>query len=169
MPRGRKEMYQLFCKENGEHVITYNVFVELICKFNKNVTQLLLEGKVFNMKHNMSTLSVVRNKRDPANLKVNWKTTLELKAELLAEGKKLYDHETGEGHKYFVYYTSEYYLRFRWVKEQCKVSNKFVYRFDAARGAKGNSPVERLTAIINKDDLAYLDYKPLMSSKNGNL
>ena len=166
MAKGRKEIYKLFCKDNGKDAIDYNTFVEIISKFNKNVVDLILDGKYFTMKHNMSTLSIARNKRDPACPKIDWKATNDLKKEYIRDGVELYNHETGEGTRYLVYYTDEYYVRFRWVKDQCKVSNKFVYRFDAARGTKGTSPMERLASIINNDDLAYLTYKPLM---NGNI
>lgn len=69
----------------------------------------------------------------------------------------LYDANTGDGVRWHVYYTDEYYCKYYWYKGRCKVKNKSVYRFDATRGVKGNK--EKLTRLLKEDDLAYLRFK----------
>ena len=79
------------------------------------------------------------------------------KQELIDNNIKLYDKETGEGTKWQIYYTDDYYFKYYWNKGKCRVPNKSVYKFTATRGLKGNK--EKLTKLLKSDDLAYLKFK----------
>lgn len=141
-----KALFRDICEE-------FNIFI---------VDKILLEGKVFNMKHNLSNLSVRRIERKPSSPTIDWWESNKYKQELLAEGKKLYDAETEEGEKWFIYYTDPWYCKYHWEKHRCKIPNKTAYRFTVTRGIKGNK--EKLTALLKTDDLAYLRFK-----KHGNI
>ena len=127
-------------------------------KDSKNfIDKNILEGKEFNMGNNLSTLSILRRDRDPRSPRLDWGESNKYKKELVDEGKSLYNSETGEGIKWHIYHTDEFYCKYYWRKGKCKIPNKSVYRFDATRGLKGNK--ERLIYLLKEDDLAYLKFK----------
>ena len=113
------------------------------------------------MGNNLSTLSIRRIERNPSKPTIDWWESNKYKQELLAEGKRLYDAESGEGEKWFIYYTDPG-TQIHWQKSRCKLANKTAYRFTPTRGIKGNK--EKLTALLKSDDLAYLRFK-----KHGNI
>lgn len=143
--------------EHVEDPIETRLFKQLCEEFNMLVIEDILNGKEFNMGSNLSTLSIRRIERNPSKPTIDWWESNKYKQELLAEGKKLYDAETGEGEKWFIYYTDPWYCKYHWLKSRCKVPNKTAYRFTPTRGAKGNK--EKLTRLLKKDDLAYLRFK----------
>jgi|TARA_R100001510_G_C7647636_1_gene204976 hypothetical protein len=142
--------------------IDKNLFKELCFDFNEMVIDMILEGGEFNMGNNLSTISILRMDRDPQRKVIDWIESNKYKSELVKNKIKLYDASTGEGTKWHIYYTDEYYCKYYWYKGRCKVKNKSVYRFDASRGIKGNK--EKLTRLLRNDDLAYLRFK-----KNGSI
>ena len=148
-------IYEHYKEDKGD--IPKALFVDICAEFNMGIIDYLLEGKEFNMGHNLSTLSIVRKDRDPRNPRVDWGESNKYKAELLAEGKQLYDNETGEGAKWHIYYTDSEYLKYYWRKGKCRIKNKSVYRFDATRGVKGNKG--KLIQLMKEDDLAYLKFR----------
>ena len=148
-------IYEHYKEDKGD--IPTSLFVDICAEFNMGIIDYLLEGKEFNMGYNLSTLSIVRKERDPRNPRVDWGESNKYKAELLAEGKELYNNETGEGAKWHIYYTDSEYLKYYWRKGKCRVKNKSVYRFDATRGVKGNKG--KLIQLMKEDDLAYLKFR----------
>ena len=147
--------------ENVEE-IDKTTFKEICFDFNEEVIQMLLEGGEFKMGNNLSTISIVKMDRDPRTRAIDWAESNKYKEELKTSGQDLYNAETGEGTKWHVYHTDEYYCKYYWYKGRCKVKNKSVYRFDPTRGVKGNK--EKLTRLLKGDDLAYLRFK-----KNGSI
>lgn len=143
--------------EEIESPVDKTMFKNICSDFNIMIVDHILEGKEFNMGHNLSKLSIVRMERDPRAPRVDWAESNKYKQELKDSGEKLYDKETGEGVKWQIYFTDEYYYKYYWRKGKCKVPNKSVYRFDATRGLKGNK--EKLTKLLKGDDLAYLKFK----------
>ena len=137
--------------------IDKNLFKEICFDFNEMVIDMILDGGEFNMGNNLSTISILRMDRDPQRRVIDWVESNKYKAELVKNKIKLYDVSTGEGTKWHIYYTDEYYCKYYWYKGRCKVKNKSVYRFDASRGIKGNK--EKLTRLLQNDDLAYLRFK----------
>ena len=139
------------------------LYKEICEEFNVQVIdKLLLEGKSFNMRHNLSNISIRRIERNPSSPTIDWWESNKYKQELLAEGKELFNAETGKGAKWFIYYTDPWYCKYHWEKSKCKIPNKTAYRFTLTRGIKGNK--EKLTALMKEDDLAYLRFK-----KHGNI
>ena len=144
-------------KNGVEDPVDSAIFKNICGDFNILIVDYILEGKEFNMGYNLSTLSIVRMERDPRSPRVDWAESNKYKQELKDSGEKLYDKETGEGTKWQIYFTDEYYYKYYWRKGKCKVPNKSVYRFDATRGLKGNK--ERLTRTLKEDELSYLKFK----------
>ena len=117
----------------------------------------ILEGKEFNMGHNLSTISIIRRDRDPRSPRIDWGESNKYKKELIDSKALLYSPETGKGAKWYIYHTDPFYCKYYWRKGKCTIPNKSVYRFDATRGLKGNK--EKLIHLLKKDDLAYLKFK----------
>jgi hypothetical protein len=136
-----------------------SLFIDICSDFNILIVEHLLEGRKFKLGNNLSYIQIVRMKRDPRAPRVDWVESNNYKKELIEESVKLYDKETGEGQKWQIYYTDEYYFKYYWNKGMCRVPNKSVYKFTATRGLKGNK--EKLTKILKSDDLAYLKFKKL--------
>ena len=133
------------------------IFKNLCEEFNIIIMEYILEGKEFNMGNNLSTLSIVKHDRDPRSPRIDWGESNKYKKELLEEGQNLYNSDTGEGIKWYVYHTDKFYCKYYWRKGKCKIKNKSVYRFDATRGVKRNK--EKLIRLLKEDDLAYLKFK----------
>jgi len=140
--------------------LSEDLFKHLCEEFNKKIMdKVTYEGRPFEMGSFLSAIQIVRIKRDYSKKVVNWKASNKRKQELLDEGKKLYDDETGEGHKWLVYYTDPFYCRFHWAKKYARVPNKSAYKFVATRGAKGNKT--KLKEFLREKKLNYRTYKEL--------
>ena len=150
-----QNIYEDYVEEYNE--IDKSLFKDICEEFNIMIMDYILDGKEFNMGNNLSTLSIIRRDRDPRSPRLDWGERNKYKKELLEEGQKLYDSETGEGIKWHIYHTDEFYCKYYWRKGKCKVKNKSVYRFDATRGVKGNK--EKLINLLKTDELAYLTFK----------
>ena len=155
MTHNLKEIYEDYCKVNGD--IEKTLFTDICHQFNIMIMDHILEGKEFNMGNNLSTISITRRDRDPRSPRIDWGESNKYKKELLEEDQKLYNSETGEGVKWHIYHTDEFYCKYYWRKGKCKVPNKSVYRFDATRGIKGNK--EKLISLLKEDELAYLKFR----------
>lgn len=145
-------IYELY--KEADNSVSKKVFVDICSEFNIMIMDYILSGKEFKMGHNLSTLSVVRMDRDPRNPAIDWGESNKYKAELIANGDKLFDSESGEGIKWHLYYTDGEYLKYYWRKGKCTVKNKSVYRFDATRGVKGNKG-----KLKELDELDYLKFR----------
>ena len=145
-------------KDSVDDPLDEDTFKRLCEEFNQRVMDKVIhEGRPFEMGSFLSAIQVVRRKRDYSKKVVDWKKSYELRDKLLSEGKKLYDSETGEGHKWLVYHTDPWYCRFYWFKKHCRVPNKSVYRFTPTRGAKGNKT--KLKEFLREDDLNFKTFK----------
>lgn len=152
------DIYAHYKKEGGD--LPYSKWASICQEYNQRaMEEIILEGGVLNLGNHLSTLSVGRFRRNPKNKMVNWHESFKLRDKLVAEGKKLYDKQTGEGEKWLVYFTHEWPCRFYWRKEKCTIPNKSVYQFRATRGKMGNKT--KLKEILNSDDLAYLRFRKL--------
>ena len=134
------------------------LFKNLCQDFNIHImNHIIYEYGSFDMGNNLSTLSILRIKRNHNKPQVDWKASNEYKQELLDEGKKLFDPETGEGEEWLIYHTDPWYCRFYWKKYHAKFKNKLAYRFRATRGPKGNK--RKLKDFLNANSLNYVGYE----------
>lgn len=156
-----RDIYSAYSKEVKEP-LEKKLFKELCEQFNIAAIEMILEGRQLTMGSNMSNLSIRRIERNPSKPTVDWWESNKYKSELLEEGQKLYDSDTGEGVQWLIYYTDPWYCKFHWEKHRCKIPNKTAYRFTPTRGIKGNK--EKLSKLLKEDDLAYLRFK-----KHGNI
>ena len=83
-----KDIYNSYAKSVAEP-ISKKLFKEICEKFNIEVIEGVLEGSVFNMKNNLSNLSIRRIERNPSKPTIDWWESNKYKQELLAEGKTL--------------------------------------------------------------------------------
>ena len=148
-------IYDSYVVDKG--LIDKTLFKNICSEFNVMIMDYILEGKEFNMGHNLSAISIVRKDRDPRSPRVDWGESNKYKKELLDKKESLYNQESGFGTKWHIYHTDSFYCKYYWRKGKCSVPNKSVYRFDATRGVKGNK--EKLISLLNEDDLAYLTFK----------
>tara|TARA_R110002020_G_scaffold102846_4_gene241136 strand:- start:167 stop:640 length:474 start_codon:yes stop_codon:yes gene_type:complete len=150
------KIYEDYIKQH-DNCVDKKTFRDICEKFNMNIIDTVLDGGEFHMGNNLSSLSVVRVNRDPRSPRVDWGESNKYRQELEEEGKNLYDHKTGEGEKWHIYYTDKFYCKFYWKKGKCRIPNKSVYRFVPTRGVKGNK--EKLINMLKNDELAYLKFK----------
>ena len=151
-----KHIYNNYIEDTNSS-IDLETFRSICSEFNIKIFDYILEGKDFNMGNNLSTLSIIRRDRDPRSPRIDWGESNKYKKELIKNGKKLYNSETGEGESWYIYHTDPFYCKYYWRKGKCIITNKSVYRFDATRGLKGNK--EKLIHILKNDDLAYLRFR----------
>ena len=152
---GLKEAHSEYCK-TVKAPLPKDLFIKLSQEFNLEVVDRLLEGEAFNMKNNMSNLSIRRVEREPSNPTIDWPESMKYKQELIAEGKELYSESNPDGVKWFIYYTDPWYYKYHWEKHRCKIPNKTAYRFTPSRVLKGNK--EKLAKLLKENDLAYLRF-----------
>ncbi len=101
------DIYTDYC-ENVEQ-IDKTMFKDICFDFNEEVIDMLLDGGEFNMGSNLSTISIVKMDRDPRNRVIDWAESNKYKEELKMAGEMLYDANTGDGVRWHIYYTDEYY------------------------------------------------------------
>lgn len=151
-----KDIHKDYVK-HVEDPIETRLFKQICEEFNMLIVDGILEGGEFSMGSNLSTISIRRIERNPSKPTIDWWESNRYKQELLAQGKELFDVSTGQGEKWFIYYTDPWYCKYHWQKSRCKISNKSAYRFTPTRGIKGNK--EKLTKLLRDDDLAYLRFR----------
>lgn len=146
-----------YYKANGG-TLKKSLFKNICQDFNIHImNHLIYEAGVFDMGNNLSTLSICRIKRNFNKPSVNWKASNQYREELLEQGEKLYDPETGKGTKWLIYHDEEWYCRFYWKKRFAKFKNKSVYRFIATRGKKGNKT--KLKDHLRENEINYIKYE----------
>jgi|AntRauTorcE11897_2_1112592.scaffolds.fasta_scaffold00144_3 hypothetical protein len=132
------------------------IYKKVINEFNKMLIGKLLTGIPVNLGGRLGSMQICRAHRNFKNTRVNWGATNKRKEQLLKEGKKLYDNETGEGEEYLVLHTDDDYCYIHWYRIMCSVPNKTVYRFISNRGKKGLST--RLKQFIKDDPINKLNF-----------
>jgi len=147
-----KHIYKHYVERGGD--LSYRLFKEILSAFNEEAMDQILDGRELDMGKGLSRLSIMRIDRDFNRPTIDWKSSNELRDELLAEGESLYSKDNPDGVKWFVYFTDEWYLRFYWEKKRCQIKNRSAYRFDATWGNKG-----RLKDLLKSDPLAYRKFR----------
>lgn len=136
-----KDAYKWYRKNNPGTEVTYPLFKHIVSQFNKKVADAILEGSVFNMGFHLGTIRIKKIERTFNRPAIDWGETNKLKK---------------QGIKQLVYYTDDYYFRWNWDKNRCRVKNKSVYTFCPTGGQTGNR--KALVHKLKSDDLVYLNY-----------
>lgn len=152
MNYGTHEIYNHYVECGGD--LLYEDFKGIICSFNIEVMDQILEGRELDMGKGLSRLSIMRIERDFSRPTIDWGSSNKLREELLAEGEDLYSKDNPEGVKWFVYFTDDWYLRFYWEKKRCSLKNRSAYRLDLTFDNKNH-----LKRLIKDDSLAYLNFR----------
>jgi len=122
-----KDIYDYYKSKGGK--VNRKLFSTILFAFNKRVSEHLAEGKEFSLGSRLSTLQLVKIRRDFSKNVVNWYETNLLKKQLLKEGKTIKSKDNPDGENYIVYYTDDYYLALYWFKIYCIVQNKKYFNF----------------------------------------
>lgn len=141
------DMYEYYSENGGE--FDKDTYKTICSIYNQHVIDHLLRGMRYRFGARLAGIEIIRMDRNYNKPVVNWNESLQLRDELLAEGKKLYDKETGEGHEWLVYYTDDDYCRVHWEQSAAMVPNKKAYQFDPSRGTRGLKT--RMKEYLNKD------------------
>lgn len=126
-PYTYKEIYKDYIKnkeKDSPYYVEYSYFVELCNYFYKKVmSNMIKENKPFVFPFSLGTLSILKIKVKPSNLKtlpIDWKNTIKY-------GKKIYHlNEHSSGYKYV----------FSWKKKEKRFENKYFYRLIMTRDNK---------------------------------
>jgi hypothetical protein len=143
-------------------IINKPLYWKIMREFCRELQRELLHGFKFNPGHRIGSFQIIRKRnyfKDSDvinNRRVNWQATKENKAKLLAEGKELYNAETGTGEKYFIYFTSDYSLWLFWNKSRCTLKNKTLYSLVPAEGDKHVVKITEQPKDLSIDEIAAL-------------
>lgn len=150
------DSYRHYVADGGE---LHKTMYKNICQdFNMRIMDhIIYDAGSFNMGSNLSTLSVLRIKRKFSNPSVNWKESMLYRKELEESGEKIYDSKTGEGTKWLIFHTEDWYCRFYWRRKNAKFKNKNVYMFIATKGEKGNKG--KLKRHLGENEINYVKYE----------
>ena len=137
-----KDSYKWYKQLNPDSPVTYALYKHIISRFNKRVSERILEGQVFNMGQRLGSIRIKKITRTFNKPTIDWGETNRLKK---------------QGIKKLVYYTDDYYYRWNWDKHRCLVKNKSVYTFAPTAGSRGNK--RKLVEKLRTDEFAYLNFK----------
>ena len=96
------DIYKNYAKD-VDSSIDSTVFRMLCSEFNMDIIDHILEGYMFNMGNQLSNISVKRVIRDNAKPTIDWGASNKYKKELLDQGEDLYNKETGQGTKWYIF------------------------------------------------------------------
>lgn len=162
-----RDIYLRYKADGGK--LKKSLYKNICQDFNIHIMEdIIYNAETFDMGYNLSTLQVLRIKRNYKNPQIDWGATNKYKKELLSgeadeapeEGYDLEDlcsKDNPDGVKYFIYHDSEWYCRFYWKKKYARIKNKTAYSFKATRGKKGNKT--KLKEHLKEDDINYIKYK----------
>jgi len=176
MPKSHtlKTMYEDY-KEKTDDPLPYSQYRECCELFNMWSMEKITDGYKLNLGSYLSSIEVIRVKRNHSNPRVNWGETNKYKQELLSgeaeeapdEGydeEDLYSEDNPDGIKYFIYHTDDWYCKFYWNINACKVRNKSAYKFKATRGDKGNK--RKLKDKLRNNKFHYKNFKLVQNKAN---
>lgn len=125
-----------------EEKLPFSRFKNILNTVNDRVLEELLQGKVFSMKYKLSMIKIVKIENNFKKLRIDWHKSKILKNKYIKEGIELYNKETKEGKKWYVYFDQKYYYRYYWYQNNSSISNCIYYQFKPSYKMKN--------ALINK-------------------
>ncbi len=113
-----KDFHATYLKHGG--TLDKKAFKSVIQTFLRLSMDDIVQGGSLHIGYHVGKLQVYRIKRSFRRPIVDWGETRKYKQQLIDEGKPLFDKETGEGNKWLVYNTDEYYYGLVWKKESIR-------------------------------------------------
>ncbi len=153
--RTAKHLYEEHYINNVESPLNYTVFRLIMERFYGILTEKIIQGGVYKMGHRLGDIRIrkidykLRFNKDGKvkNPPIDWKATNELKA---------------KGVNKWVFYESDYYLRWSWCKRhgKCTVPNQSAYSFTPTSDSKYQLGNKRRLAKANQaNSLLHLNYE----------
>jgi cysteinyl-tRNA synthetase len=131
------------------------IYKFIIRECNKEMIDLLFRGWKFFVS-GLPFMSIntkrIRTKRE----RIDWGESNKLRKKLEEEGVPLYDKETGEGVKWFVYFSKPFETFFFWKTSKCRLPNSSDYHFVPSNGDSGNKV--RLAKYLKDNPTAYIQF-----------
>ena len=154
-----KDFYKIYVKSGvtRKKSLSDKDFTKVMKAFLFNMQEAIIEGKEISMGYHLGKLLVARVPRNFSKPMPNWGESFKYRDRLIAEGKQLYDKNTGEGHQWVLYFTDPYFYRYYWKKEKIKdisykhrLHNVQVYKLKiyARTQSKLASRIDELSPII---------------------
>lgn len=118
--------------------ITYEEYKFILHKFNSEISELILDGYVFNMGYGLSNIRIRKLKVTKA--RIDWGESNKKKKSIIASGglpyKASYDSEgnfesDNGGEKWLIYFQKDFDYIWHWNKGSSFVPNKSYYRFNS--------------------------------------
>ncbi|UCD07716.1 MAG: hypothetical protein JSW41_01965 [Candidatus Aenigmatarchaeota archaeon] len=112
----RKKIDQLTLLPPDEKklLMTYKLFHEITCKFNKKAVEAIVDGDTVNLGNRLGELRIKKINRFAPS--VDWPASKARRKELISQDKRPRSKEYPGGENWFIYRNSEFYLRFSWTK-----------------------------------------------------
>lgn len=101
-------------------------FKSIIKTFLQHAVKGVLAGKPLDLGYSLGSIHIGRFERDPSKPTIDWGASNKYKAELIKQGKPLYNNETKEGYEWLIYFTDSYYYRYCWSKKVKAIDNNAI-------------------------------------------
>ena len=129
-----KEVYKFYCKQkklNGEKVLPYWMFKEVVSRIAKKASDLIIQGGIFNLGNHLGYIKIRKIFRSFKKSVVNWGESNQLKREILERGGTPKSKDALDGEDWLIYYTNPWYLRWAWIRRggASIFKNQTVYEF----------------------------------------
>lgn len=111
---------------------------QIIKYYNKaNVEATYKDGIPFQLSYRLGKIFLSKTVRKKK--RVNWKASNDYKEELIKQGVKLYDSETGLGKKWLIYHEDPYNFVFRWPRSTRWFRDRAIWYFMPIKGPRGHT------------------------------
>lgn len=170
----KKEVYHIKQKikqleklppEDQKLVMTYNLFNEITCRFNKKAVEAIIQGEVLNLGSKLGFIKIKKITRYSPS--IDWGASWERRAEIVEQGLKPRTKEDTSGEDWFVYRNSDFYLRWTWTKRFREpglpmLKNGKLYAFYPTNSSSNNQVLGAkglLAKANNENKLLHLRYE----------
>jgi nucleoid DNA-binding protein len=147
-----KESFKFYKKKYPKTVVTKKKYNLVCTTFFKEIVKFVLEGKEFKLPFGLGKFSIVKRKNMMDNLKVDWKSTVELWDEKYGRGIDKYAYSDIKDKplvRYMNNHTNKHY--YRWFWERGRITNIKTYAFKPVR-----SVTKEVGRVIREDKKDFL-------------
>jgi len=154
----KKELYKVKEKikqlkelnpEDKKLLMTYRLFNQITCTFNKKAVEAIVQGGVLNLGSRIGEIKIRKIKRFTPS--VDWPASKRNRRKLINAGERPMSKDYPGGKKWFIFRHSDFYLRFSWTKRfqssgTPMLRNGKVYAFYPSCNSSGNNETRVLGA-----------------------